>query len=344
MAMTAPDLPIASPASAQGRTTVPARFLGWGVAIPEGRLTNADLEQRMETSDSWIVDRTGISERRIAAPGQTTADLAIEAGRKAIERSGVPAGDIDLLIVATTTPDTACPATAARVQHALGTAGAAFDLNAACAGFVHALHVGAATLRSAGLRHVLVIGAERLTAFVEPTDRGTAILFGDGAGALVIGAHEADRLADPEVAAGLPGILSVDLGGDGSGAPFLEVPQGERWLRMDGQEVFRRATRGMVGSCSAALERAGVDPHELALFVPHQANVRIIDATAGRLGLEPAQVMVNIDRYGNTSAASVPIALAEAADAGRLNDGDLVLTCGIGAGMAWATLVMRWGA
>jgi len=341
--LTAPTLGTA-PGSTSGRTTIPFRFEGWGMALPTERITNAVLETRMETSDSWIVDRTGISERRMAAPGQTTAMLAIDAGRQAIERSGVDPADIDLLIVATTTPDTACPATAARVQHALGTAGAAFDLNAACAGFVHALHVGAATLASAGLRHVLVIGAERLTAFVEPIDRGTAILFGDGAGALLIGAHPSDRRGDTDVAASLSGILSVDLGGDGSGAPFLEVPQGERWLRMDGQEVFRRATRGMVGSCSAALEKAGVDPEDIALFVPHQANVRIIDATANRLGIPAERVMVNIDRYGNTSAASVPIAIAEAADAGRLHEGDLVLTCGIGAGMAWATLVMRWGA
>lgn len=314
---------------------LPARFLGWGLAVPPTTVTNADLERVLDTSDAWITERTGIRERRVVAPGDTTAALAVAAGGRALGRAGLDAAAVDLVILATTTPDSTCPATAATVQDRLGTVGAAFDLNAACAGFVHALHLGAAALATPGIDHVLVIGAERLTSLVDPTDRGTAILFGDGAGAVL--------LARSDRGAAGPGLLGVDLGGDGSAVASLEVPPGERYLRMDGQEVFRRATRGMVESCRAAMARVGADAADIDLFVPHQANLRIIDATASRLGIAADRVVVNLDRYGNTSAASVPIALAEAADDGRLAPGTVALTCGVGAGMAWATAVLRWG-
>lgn len=321
-------------------TVLPARTLGWAGSVPTGTITNHDLEQHLDTSDAWIVERTGIRQRHSAGPGDTTASMAVEAGRRALDRADVPAAAVDLVILATTTGDRICPATAGTVQHELGTRGAAYDLNAACAGFVHALHIGASALRTPGIEHVLVIGAERLTSITDPDDRGTAILFGDGAGAVLLGA-----------AAGLepggdqhdPGIVAVDLGGDGSAVASLGVPTGERFLRMDGQEVFRRATRAMTDSCRATLERAGATADDVDVFVPHQANRRIIDAVAGRLGIPDERVVVNIDRYGNTSAASVPLALAEAADDGRIRAGSLVLACGVGAGMSWATTLLRWG-
>ncbi len=315
---------------------LPARFLGWGMAVPSTVVTNRDLEAVLDTSDAWIAERTGIRQRRAAATGDTTAALAVAASRVALERAALDPAAIDLTVLATMTPDSTCPATAATVQHQLGTAGAAFDLNAACAGFTYALHVGAAGLATPGIDHVLVVGAERVTSMVDPTDRGTAILFGDGAGAVVLGASEQGSSG--------PGLLGVDLGGDGSGVASLHVPPGERYLRMDGPEVFRRATRAMVESCAAALARSGASPADVDLFVPHQANARIIEATVSRLGLPADRVVVNLDRYGNTSAASVPIALAEAADEGRLRPGAIVLACGVGAGMAWATTLLRWGA
>jgi 3-oxoacyl-[acyl-carrier-protein] synthase-3 len=319
------------------QTVAGARFLGLGRALPDTVVTNADLEARLDTSDTWIRERTGIVERRVADPGQTTADLAVTAGAEALRGSGVDPADVDVVIVATTTPDIACPATAAAVQAELGTAGAAFDLNAACAGFAYALYVGIGMLAAGSVDHVLVIGADRFTALVDPDDRATAILFGDGAGALLLGS------TGPDFGNG-PGLLGADLGGDGNALTALYVPPGEAYVSMDGQEVFRRATRALVTSCSSALDAAGAKgPDDVDLFVPHQANARIIDATARRLHIPPERVVIDVDRYGNTSAASVPIALAEADDDGRLKDGSRVLLAGIGAGMAWASLYVRWG-
>ncbi|MBI2711164.1 MAG: ketoacyl-ACP synthase III [Actinobacteria bacterium] len=317
---------------------VPCRFLGWGAAVPGGRLTNADLEARLDTSDAWITERTGIRERRTSGSGETTASLATAAGRAALERAGVAPSEVDLVLLATTTADTPCPSTAAHVQHALGTRGPAVDVNAACAGFVYGLHLAAAAIHAGGLSRVLVIGGERITAITDPDDRATAILFGDGAGALLL------EVAQPAAGEAGPGLLAVDLGGDGSAIPHLGIPAGDRYLRMDGQEVFRRATRAMATSCEAVLDGAGVSAEDVALFVPHQANRRIIDATAARLGFPADRVAVNIDRYGNTSAASVPMALAEALDAGRLSSGDLVLLSAVGAGLSWGSTLLRWGA
>jgi 3-oxoacyl-[acyl-carrier-protein] synthase-3 len=299
--------------------------------VPAGRLTNDDLAARLDTSDSWIIERTGIRERRVSGPGDTTSGLAVAAGGAAIKHAGLVPTDIDLLVVATCTPDQQLPQTSAFVHDGLGLRCGAFDLHGACAGFVYGL-VTAAGVLGTGTRHVLLVGAERLTTIVDPEDRTTAVLFGDGAGALVLGVTE-----------GPGALLGWDAGCDGGALGLLEIPPGERFLRMDGREVFRRAVRVVVSSAMTALERSGLTAADVALFIPHQANARIIDASAARLGVPPERTFVNVDRYGNTSAASVPIALAEAADAGRLGDGDVVLLSGFGSGMTWASAVLRWG-
>jgi 3-oxoacyl-[acyl-carrier-protein] synthase-3 len=324
-----------------------ASIVGWGTAVPEQRLTNADLEALVDTSNDWIVERTGIRERRIASAGETTASLAIEAGTAAIKQAGISPQEIELLIVATATPEQPIPHTGAFVADGLGLRCGSFDLNAGCAGFVYELVAGAAMLTAGGLGHVLVIGAETLSRIIDPTDRGTCIIFGDAAAALVLETAPDDG----------PGILGWDLGCDGSATGLLEVQAGgsrlpstaetlaagQQFVKMQGQEVFRRAVRAVVDSGVVTLERAGVASSDVDWFVPHQANVRIIDAAAQRLGIPRERTIVNIERYGNTSAASIPLALAEAAEDGRLTDGDLVLLSGFGAGMAWATALVRWG-
>ncbi len=324
-----------------------AAIAGWGTALPEQRLTNAELEQRVDTSDEWIVERTGIRERRIAADGETTASLATEAGAAAIKHAGLTPDAIDLLIVATATTEQPIPHTGAFVSDGLGLDCGSFDLNAGCAGFVYELVVGASMLTAGNLDHVLVIGAETLSRVTDPDDRGTCVIFGDGAAAMVLSASP-DRG---------PGLLAWDLGCDGSATGLLEVPaggsrrpasaetvaNGEHYLKMAGPEVFRRAVRIVVGSARAALQRAGVTVDDVKWFAPHQANVRIIESAAGRLGIPMERTLVNIDHYGNTSAASIPLVLAEAADDGRLADGDLVLLSGFGAGLTWASALLRWG-
>jgi 3-oxoacyl-[acyl-carrier-protein] synthase III len=326
--------------------TAAAAIVGWGTALPEGRVTNADLEARVDTSDEWIVERTGIRERRVAAPGETTASLAVEAATLAIKRAGLAPSEIDLMIVATVTPEQPIPHTGAFVGETLGLQCGSFDMNAACAGFVYELVVGASMLQM-GYRRVLIIGAETLSRIIDPQDRTTTVIFGDGAGAAVLAPTQET-----------PGLLAWDLGCDGSAAALLEVPAGgsrlpasaatverrEHYLKMAGQEVFRRAVRVVVDSASSTLARAGVDASEVAWFVPHQANRRIIDAAANRLGIESERTLVNIDRVGNTSSASIPLALFEAVDDGRVQDGDLVLCSGFGAGMTWASALLRWGA
>jgi 3-oxoacyl-[acyl-carrier-protein] synthase-3 len=321
-----------------------AAIAGWGMAVPERRITNEELALQVDTDDAWIVDRTGIRERRAVGEGESTATLAIEAGAAAIKSADLSPGDIGCCIVATCTPEQPIPATAAFVQDGLGLQCGAFDLDAACAGFVYAT-VAAASLVAAGMGPTLVIGAETLTRFADPEDRGTVILFGDGAGAAVF------------VPSDEPGVLAWDLGCDGGTAGLLGVPAGGsrlpasaatvaargHFLKMDGREVFRRAVRVTIESATATLAQAGVTAADVALFVPHQANIRIIEAAADRLGFPAERTVVNIERYGNTSAASVPMALAEAADAGRLRPGDLVLLSGFGAGMSWASALVRWG-
>jgi 3-oxoacyl-[acyl-carrier-protein] synthase III len=326
--------------------TAAAAIVGWGTALPDGRVTNADLEARVDTSDAWIVERTGIRERRVVAPGETTASLAVEAATLAIKRAGLAPSEIDLMIVATVTPEQPIPHTGAFVGETLGLQCGSFDMNAACAGFVYELVVGASMLQM-GYRHVLIIGAETLSRIIDPLDRTTTVIFGDGAGAAVLAKTRET-----------PGLLAWDLGCDGSAAALLEVPAGgsrlpasaatverrEHYLKMAGQEVFRRAVRVVVDSASSTLAQAGVDASEVAWFVPHQANRRIIDAAANRLGIESERTLVNIDRVGNTSSASIPLALFEAVDDGRVQDGDLVLCSGFGAGMTWASALLRWGA
>jgi len=326
-----------------------ACITGWGTAVPEYRLTNAELEQRVDTSDAWIVERTGIRERRIVADDETTATLAIAAGADAIKHAGITPEDVDLLIVATATPEQPIPHTGAFVGDSLGLRCGSFDLNAGCAGFVYELVTGASLLTAGGLDHVLIIGAETLSRVTDPHDRGTCILFGDGAAALVLtpGPDDADG----------PGLLAWDLGCDGSATALLGIPaggsrmpatpetidEGLQYLKMQGQEVFRRAVRAVVDSAVTALDRAGVRAEDVRCFIPHQANVRIIEAAASRLGIPMDRTAVNIDRYGNTSSASIPLALAETAESGRLHDGDLVLFSGFGAGMTWGSAVLRWG-
>jgi 3-oxoacyl-[acyl-carrier-protein] synthase-3 len=310
----------------------PTRLTGWGTAVPEKVVTNVDLEATLDTSDEWIVERTGIHERRI---GGTTSGLAVEAGRQALERAGVPPGEVDLLLLCTSTPDAAMPATASTVQHELGTGGGAFDLNAACSGFVYGLVAADGYLR-AGARRVLLVGAETMSRIVDWDDRGTAILFGDGGGAVVL-----EKAAEGD--AGPGGLLGWDLGSDGSLRHILNADTGGT-IEMDGPEVFRRAVRVMVDSATRALEKAGLTTGDLALFVPHQANARIIASAGAKLGIPPERTAGNLDRLGNTSAASIPLVLAEAADAGRLRPGDAVLLIGFGAGMTWASAVLEWSA
>ncbi len=324
-----------------------ASIAGWGIALPEQRLTNADLERLVDTSDEWIVERTGIRERRIASPTETTASLAVEAGTAAIKQAGITPEDVGLLIVATATPEQPIPHTGAFVGDGLGLRCGSFDLGAGCAGFVYELVTGAALLATGQVDHVLVIGAETLSRVIDPTDRATCILFGDAAAALVLEAGPDDG----------PGLMAWDLGCDGSAAGLLGVPAGGsrlpatpetiaaglQYLKMQGQEVFRRAVRAVVDSASATLERAGVAAGEVDWFVPHQANLRIIEASANRLKIPMERTIVNLDRYGNTSAASIPLAIAEAVESGKVRDGDLLLLSGFGAGMTWGSAVLRWG-
>ncbi len=304
-----------------------ARITGWGLALPDKVVTNADYEARLDTSDAWIVERTGIKERR---HGGTTSGLAVESGLHALERAGRRGEEIDLLVLATTTPDQDVPATSSWVHNALGCRGAAFDLNAACSGYVYGL-VTAAALLNAGHDRALLIGSDTLSRITDQDDRSTAVLFADGAAALVVEATDGEPL-----------ILAHDLGLDGSLTHILYCDRGGR-IMMEGREVFRRAVRATVESAERVLKQADVTVEDIALFVPHQANLRIIDAVGQRLEIDPARYAISLDHTGNTSAASCGIALTEAADAGRLADGDLILFSGFGAGMTWASAIVRWG-
>jgi 3-oxoacyl-[acyl-carrier-protein] synthase-3 len=300
---------------------------GWGTALPDKVVTNDDLAAMMDTSDEWIQERTGIQERRA---GGSTASLSIEAGRQAIEKSGVDPASIDAVILATTTPDQTVPATSASVQDGLGLRCGAFDLNAACSGFTYALVV-AHGLLGAGANRILVIGTDTLSRITDWTDRGTAILFADGSGAVVLEAVDG------------PGqLLGWDIDADGSLLPLLYADVSD-YIQMDGKEVFRRAVRIMVDSAEKSMKHAGVTADDLSVVVPHQANLRIIEAACKRLGVGMERAVSVIQRTGNTSSASIPLALADALDDGRINDGDLVLLVGFGAGMTAASAVLRWG-
>ena len=299
-----------------------------GIAVPDKVLTNDDLAARLDTNDAWITERTGIRERHI---GGTTSSLAAEAGRQALDRAGIAASDIDVLVLATTTPDAMVPATAATVQELLGIRGGAFDVNAACSGFMYGLVVSAG-LVATGTDRVLLVGADTLSRITDWDDRKIAVLVGDGAGAVVIEAVE-----------GPGNLLSHNLQSDGSLRHLLYCDHGG-YLFMDGQEIFRKAVRVMVESAEQALTDAGVGIDDITMLVPHQANLRIIQAAGQRLGIPEDRTAVVIDRYGNTSSASIPLALDHALQGGRVADGDLLLLSGFGGGMSWASAVLRWGA
>jgi 3-oxoacyl-[acyl-carrier-protein] synthase-3 len=305
-----------------------AVITGWGTALPPKVLTNHDLEEMFDTNDEWIVERTGIRERHV---GGTTTDLSVEAGRKAIEMSGVDPSEIDTLILATTTPDRCVPASAPGIAAELGLRCGAFDLNAACSGFTYGL-VMAHGLIAMGSRKILLIGTDTLARITDWTDRNTAILFADGSGAVVLEATDDGRGQ----------LLGWDLDADGTAERFLYSDIGG-YIQMEGKEVFRRAVRIMVDSATKSMNAAGVTADQLALVVPHQANLRIIQASCERLGIPMDKAAVVLDRTGNTSSASIPLAFADALDAGRVQPGDLVLLVGFGAGMTAASAVIRWG-
>ncbi len=325
-----------------------AQITGWGMYVPERVLTNDDLARVVDTSDEWIVSRTGIRERRIVADErETTGTMAIRAARAALRVANLAPSQLDLVIVATTMPDYAFPATACLVQDALGASNAgAFDLGAACSGFVYALSLAASFIRSGNADHALVIGSETLSRFVDWTDRNTCVLFGDGAGAVVLSATREPC-----------GVLASVLGSDGSGGDLLIVPaggsrapashetvsSGGHFARMNEREVFRFASTVMPKATETVVRKAGWQLTDVGLVIPHQANIRIIEAAIRRLGLPPERFFVNLDRYGNTSAASIPIALCEAVSQGRVNRGDKLVFVSFGAGLTWAAVAIEWG-
>ncbi len=322
-----------------------ARIVGTGTYVPSRVLTNADLERMVATSDEWIRERTGIQERRIAGVGEACSDLAVQAGKRALAAAGLKATELDMILVATCTGDYLLPATACLVQHQLGaTKAAACDLSAACCGFIYALSVADAYVKT-GMRHVLVIGSEVMSTITDWTDRNTCIIFGDGAGAVIISAYEGER-----------GILSTHLRSDGNLCELIAVPGGgsrtpasekviaERmqYIKMKGHETFKVAVRTLEEIARETLEANHLRVEDIDLYVPHQANVRILKAVTERLGLPIEKVMLNLDRYGNTSAASIPIALHEAVGAGRIREGSLVMLGAFGAGLTWASAMIRW--
>ena len=302
------------------------RIIGWGTALPEKVLTNAELSTMMDTNDEWITERTGIKRRHV---GGSTATLSIESARRAIAMSGIDPASIDGLVLSTTTPDRTVPATSATVQNALGLRCGAFDLNAACSGFVYA-YVVAHGLLAIGAKRLLVIGTDTLSRITDWSDRGTAILFADGSGACVVE-------STPDAGQ----LLGWDIDADGSLEHLLYADVGG-YIHMDGKEVFRRAVRIMVDSAHKSLAKAGLNIDDVALCVPHQANIRIIDAACRQLGFPMERTAVVLQETGNTSSASIPLALFDAADKGRIKDGDIVLMVGFGAGMTAASAVVEW--
>jgi 3-oxoacyl-[acyl-carrier-protein] synthase-3 len=324
-----------------------AQILGTGSALPERRLTNTDLERMVETTSDWIVQRTGMKERRIVGPGETTATLATLAARRALEDANITHDQIDLIVVASLTPDMLTPSTSCFVQHNLGIKRhiGCMDLNAACSGFVYSIATAAQFLQNGVYKHILVIGAETLSRVVDYTDRNTCILFGDGAGAVVLA-----QVEDPAV-----GLQAFDLGANGDGASFIQIPAGcsahpasattvaERmhYLKMNGREVYKFAVHQMTESLRFGMESCGLTAETVKLVVPHQVNQRIIDSATEKMGFPKEKVFINIDRYGNTSAASVAIALDEARRSGRCGPGDWIIMVAFGAGLTWAAATVK---
>jgi 3-oxoacyl-[acyl-carrier-protein] synthase-3 len=321
-----------------------AAITGIGSYLPERRLTNAELEQIVETSDEWITTRTGIRERRLAAEGQATSDLAVEAGRRALADADVPLSEIDLLVVGTSSPDHIFPSTAAVTQAKLGLTCPSLDVMAACSSFIFALHHATAAIESGRATRALVVGADALTRHVDFTDRRTCVLFGDGAGAVVLEASDE------------PGVLGIDLGTDGTGGPVLAIPAGGsampvtpealaaglHHVQMNGSEVYKFAVRVIPETTKRALASSGLGVEDVTWLVPHQANQRIIDTVADRLGMARERVFSNIEHLGNTSAASIPLALDDLYTVGNLRAGDLLALVGFGAGLTWGAAIVRW--
>lgn len=316
-----------------------AKITGTGSYLPAKVLYNADLEKMVDTSDEWIVTRSGIRQRHIAAEGEMTSDLAYEASLRALASAGVAAEEIDLIVVATTTPDQIFPSVATMLQSRLGAfGGVAFDIQAVCAGFVYAVATAEKFIRSGSSKKALVVGADTFSRIIDWTDRTTCVLFGDGAGAVVLEASET------------PGILSSQLKADGRHKHLLEVPgqasngqiSGHPFVRMDGQGVFKFAVKSLGEMADQVLREQNMTAADLKWLIPHQANIRILEATAKKLGLPMSQVVTTVDRHGNTSAASIPLAMDEAARDGRLQAGDLVMLEGIGGGFAWGAVLLRW--
>ncbi|MBX3747602.1 MAG: ketoacyl-ACP synthase III [Verrucomicrobiae bacterium] len=341
-----PNASFRNPRARHGFRARTCSITGVGSYLPERILTNADLSAMVETSDEWITTRTGIRERRLAAPNEATSDLASQAALRAMESAGVQPAEIDLIIVATITPDMLFPSVACLVQQKIGAhRAAAFDIEAACSGFIYALEVGQQFIMSHTYETVLVIGAEKLSSIIDWTDRNTCVLFGDGAGAVVLQNRPRSH-----------GLLTACMGSDGSKADLLNMPAGGsripathdsvsarlHFLRMDGRETFKNAVLAMTTAAAEALQRCDLTVDRIACIIPHQANMRIIRAVTQRLGASPDRVFINVDRYGNTSAASVAIALDEAVRQGRIQRGDLLLLLVFGAGLTWGAAIIEW--
>lgn len=327
------------------KTQIRAGIAGSGFYVPSTILSNDDLSRRLDTTDEWIVDRTGIRERRIAGPEESTSTMAAEAGRRACADAGIDPADIDLVICATCTPDYLIPATACLVQSAIGARKAgAFDIEAACSGFVFGSNIAQAMIHSGMYENILVIGAETLSRFVDYNDRSTCILFGDGAGAVVYtprrdgsGIHHTSFASDGSQVE----LLYIPCGGSKSPARAEAVAAGEQWVRVAGRQIAKFATTVMIDVFEETLAKCGLTKDDIALFIPHQVNERIIDAALRRLEFPRERTLINIDRYGNTSAASVPIALDEARRTGRLREGDWAILIGFGAGLTWGATVVK---
>ncbi|MDR7239876.1 beta-ketoacyl-ACP synthase III [Neobacillus drentensis] len=307
-----------------------AGIVGIGRYLPEKVVTNKDLEKIMDTSDEWIRTMTGIEERRIAADDENTSDMAFEAAKKAIQDAGITAEEIDLILVATVTPDTPFPSVACRIQERLGAKkAAAMDVSAACAGFMYGIVTAKQFIESEVYKYVLVVGVEKLSKVTDWNDRNTAVLFGDGAGATIIGPVSENR-----------GILSFELGADGTGSKHLYQ---DEYIIMNGREVFKFAVRQMGESCINVLEKAGLTKDDVDFLIPHQANIRIMEASRQRLDLPVEKMSKTINKYGNTSAASIPISIVEDLEEGRIKDDDLIVMVGFGGGLTWGAIAIRWG-
>jgi 3-oxoacyl-[acyl-carrier-protein] synthase III len=333
--------------TASGSKPIRVKISALGTYVPPRLLTNADLEKMVDTNNEWIMARVGIRERHIADKGVATSDLAVEAARKALAQRGLTANDVEVIIVGTVTPDMLFPSTACQVQHKLGAKGVwGFDLSAACSAFLYALQSGAQFIASGVHKRVLVIGSDVMSSIIDYTDRATCVIFGDGAGAVILEPAEDDSV----------GLIDFIHEVDGSGGQFLYMPGGGslnpstketvdkkmHYVHQDGQQVFKFAVRRQTDACEKLLKRNGLKGSDIDAFIPHQANLRIISATADRLGLRPESVIVNIDRYGNTTAGTIPLAMGTALEEGKLKKGSLVLLASVGAGFTVGATLLRW--